>query len=120
MINKGKHKGWDAAVEMSTHLVVEDDASNALGVPEKLVDIVISDNLVVIPFSSNEFSVLDLVALVPNEAIERFDDVMKVQSFGSSFGPILAFGRSIIVVGALENEAHAFCHKPNISCFTPA
>ena len=50
-----------------THLIIEHDASNALWIPEQLVHVVISDDILVIPLPPHELAIDNLVALITIE-----------------------------------------------------
>jgi hypothetical protein len=102
-----------------TGLVGQDNSTDSLGIPEELVDIVITDRLVVILFSSQEFAIHNLISLITEVLVERLDDGSKIESFGNSVDPVLAFGRSVVVVGTLEDEAQALGHESDLSSFTP-
>jgi len=61
-------------------LVIDNDASNALRIPEELVHVVVTDDILVIPLSSHEFRINHLVTLIPDEPIERLDNGLRVTS----------------------------------------
>ena len=107
---------WDVD---ETGLVGQDNSADALGVPEELIDIIVTDSLVVVLFSSQEFAVNDLVSLITQELVKRLDDGSEVQSFGDSVDSVLTFRRSVVIVGTLEDETQALGHKSNLSSFTP-
>jgi len=44
----------------------------------------------------------------------------QIQALGKWVGPVLTLGTTIVVVGALEDEAHALGHKTNIATLSPA
>ena len=98
---------------------MENNACETFGIPEKLVDVVVADDVCVIPFPSDVLAVLELVALVTEEFVERLDDGVKVEALGYGFNAVLALGRSIVFVGALEDEAEAFWHKSDVGGLTP-
>ena len=85
-----------------------------------MVDIIITDDLVVVSLPSNIFAIELLITLIAKETIEGLDNGVEVQPFGDGVDAVLAFGRSVVVVGALEDEAHALRHESNIAGFTPA
>jgi len=112
---------WRAARwETRAHLVRQHDPSDSLGVPEELVDVVVPDDILVIPLPLEELALDDLVSLISDESVERLDDCSKVETFGDGFDPVLALWRPVVVVGALEDEAEAFRNETNLSCFSPA
>jgi len=59
---------------VATYFVPECDSCNTLGIPEKLVDIIITNDVFVVPLSSHKFTINDLVTLITDETIERFND----------------------------------------------
>ena len=103
-----------------TYPVTEHDPSNPFGVPKELVDVVISDNLVMVAFPSNEFSINNFIALISHEAVYGLDDMGQVQSLWHWVGSVLTLGAAVVVVGAFEDEAHALGHKTNITALPPA
>ena len=48
-----------------SRLVLHDDSLDTLGVPEQLIDIVVSNDFVVVSFPSNIFAIVNLVSLIP-------------------------------------------------------
>ena len=87
-----------------TGLVGQDNSADTLRVPEELIDIIVTDSLVVVLFSSQEFTVDDLVSLITQELVEWLDNSSEVQSFGDSVDSVLTFGRSVVIIGTLEDE----------------
>jgi hypothetical protein len=85
-----------------------------------LIDIIVTDDIGVILLLPDEFTIDDLVTLVADEVVERLDDGVKVDALGNGVDPVLAFGTSVIVVGTLEDEAHALGHKTDVASFAPA
>jgi hypothetical protein len=55
-------------------LVVHNNPSNAFRVPEELIDIVVTYNLVVVFFPPDELAILDLVTLVTDEPVSGIND----------------------------------------------
>jgi hypothetical protein len=102
-----------------TGLVGQDNSADTLGVPEELIDIIVTNSLVVVLFSSQEFTINDLVSLITQELVEWLDDGSEVQSFGDSIDSVLTFGRSVVIVGTLEDETQALWHESDLSSFTP-
>ncbi|KAG9099730.1 hypothetical protein FS749_000523 [Ceratobasidium sp. UAMH 11750] len=95
--------------------VARRDAGNAFRVPEQLVDAVVSDNILVVLLAANKLALLDLVPLVAQELVDRFNDGVEVESLWSPLGAVMAFGRAMVVAGALEDEAHALERKTKIA-----
>ena len=52
-----------------TYTAVQDNFGETLRIPEKLVDIIITDDLVVILFSSNELAFGNFISLVSHEVV---------------------------------------------------
>ena len=100
-------------------LVGENDARDALGVPEELVDVVVTDDVLVVAFAADESTVDDLVALVSDEPVQGSDDRAEVEPFRDRLGAVLALGRPVVVVGALEDEAQALGHEPDLRRLAP-
>ena len=90
---------------MKTDLVREHDPSDTLRVPEELVHVIVSDDVLVIPLSPHELPVDDFVSLVADEVVERLDHGTQVQAFGDGVDTVLTFGRAVVVVRALEDKA---------------
>lgn len=103
-----------------TYPIVQDDLCKTFGVPEQLVDIVITNDFMMILFSSHELAVDHLVPLIAHEAIERLNGALEVKSFGYRVNPILAIRTSIVVVRALEDEAQALGREAHVSRLGPA
>ena len=101
-------------------LVLHDDALDALGVPEKLVAVVVANRLVVVALAADVHAVRDLVALVPDVLVEGGDDVVEVRELLHGLNGILARRRVQVVVGALEDEAEALGHEPHLVRLAPA
>jgi hypothetical protein len=108
--------GWN--IDQSS-LVGQDDSADTLGVPEKLVDIVVTDSLVVVLLPSQELAVDNFVTLISQELVQWLDNGSEVKTFGNGILSVLAFGRSVIVVGALEDEAQTFRHESDLGSLTP-
>lgn len=53
------------------HLVVHHDACDAFWIPEELINVVITDNLVVVLFPPDKLAVLDFVSLVTDKSGRR-------------------------------------------------
>ena len=73
-----------------------------------------------VAFSSNEFSIDNLITLVSHEAVYRLDDMLQVDALRNWVGSALTLGAAVVVVGAFENEAHALGHKTNVTALPPA
>ena len=72
-----------------------------------------------VTFPSYELSIHNFVALVSHETVERFDDMFQVNTLGNRIGPVLALRTTVVVVGALEDEAHALGHKTDVTALSP-
>ena len=70
-------------------LILHDDAVNSLGVPEKLVDVIVTDNLIMFLFLSYKLAIHHLITLIPHEPIQRFDHALKVETFGNGIYAVL-------------------------------
>jgi hypothetical protein len=68
---------------------------------------------------SNELAVDNLVALLTHIVVERLDDRIEVKPLWNRVDPILAFRASVVVVGALEQEADTFGHEANVASLSP-
>jgi hypothetical protein len=102
-----------------THLVSQLDPGNTLGIPEKLVHIIVTDDLFVISFTLQELAVDDLVRLITQESVQRLNNTPEIKSLGNRLHPVLTFWRPVIVVCALEDEAETFRHESDLGRFTP-
>jgi hypothetical protein len=92
---------------------------DSLGIPEKLVDIIVTDNLVVISLSLQELAIDDFVRLIAQESVQRLDDASQVQSLRYGLHPVLTFGGSVVVVCTFEDEAETLWYESNLRRFTP-
>lgn len=104
----------------NTYIIVENDLGQSFRVPKQLVDVVITDYLVMVLFLPDEFPIYNLISLITHEPVQRLDDSVQVQTFGYWFDPILTLGTSVIVIGAFEDEAESFWYETNVPRFTPA
>src|SRR5690606_37684318 len=59
-------------------LVLEYNALKALRIPEKLVTVVVTNDLVMIPFAADVDAIDNLVSLIPDVLVEGRDDVVEV------------------------------------------
>ena len=88
-----------------TYIVLQDDACEALGIPEQLVDIVVANNLIMVFLPPHKLPVYDFIALIPYKPVERFDYGLQIYALSNRFSPILTLRTSVVVVGTFENEA---------------
>jgi hypothetical protein len=100
-------------------LVRQDDSRDTLGIPEQLVDVVVTDDPVMVELSSQKFAVDDFVSLISQELVQGLDDRSEIETLGNRVDSVLTFGRSVVVVGALEDEAETFRHESDLSGLAP-
>lgn len=67
------------ATMQKSHIIVEYNPQT-FGIPEKLINVIITDNLIVVLFL-HELAINDLAALISHEPVERLDDVGEIQAF---------------------------------------
>src|SRR5690606_20557275 len=103
-----------------SRLVVHNDSLDTFGIPEKLIHIVITDNLVMILFASNVLSVLNLVALITTVLIQWSNYFVQVCSLSYWLDLLLAFWTVIVILGTLVDEAQQLRHETDLIGFTPA
>jgi len=103
-----------------TYLICKHNASNALWIPEQLVNIIVTNDAIVITFSSYKFAIHRLIALITNEAIKWLDNSPEVESLWDGIDAVLAIGGAVVVIGAFENKAEALGHESDLRCFSPA
>jgi hypothetical protein len=103
----------------ATDFVGENDSRDALRVPEELVDVVVPDDVLVILLPLEKLALDDLVPLISDEPVERLDDRPEVETLWHRLDPVLALGRSVVVVGALEDEAEALRNESDLGGLTP-
>lgn len=103
-----------------TDLVRQDDPGYALRVPKELVDVVVSDDGVVILLLFDKDTIVDFVRLVTNEAVEGSNDRAEVETLWDGLCAVLALWGAVIVVCTLEDEAEALWDESDLGCFTPA
>jgi hypothetical protein len=101
-------------------LIFEGDALDTFGVPEKLVHVVVSDNLVVVTLLADVLALVDLVTLISAVVVQRCDGVVEESELFYRLDAVLASGRVEEVVGALVDEAHDFGHVTDLVGLTPA
>ena len=102
-----------------TLTTAEDDFSETFGVPKELVYVVVADDISMIFFLADEFTVDDLITLVTDESIEGHDDRFQIKTFSDWIYSILAFWTAVVVVCAFEDEAKTFWDETNVASFTP-
>jgi len=68
--------GWSDVDQ--TSLVTENNPTDSLGVPEQLVDIIIPNNLIVIPLPPQKFPINNLIPLISQELVQGLDDSPEV------------------------------------------
>jgi hypothetical protein len=103
-----------------THLVCEYNASNALWIPEQLVHIIVTNDAIMITFSSHKLSINGLIALITNEAVKGLNNRAKVEALWDGIDAILALGRAVVVIRAFEDKAEALGNESDLRCFSPA
>lgn len=72
-----------------------------------------------IPLPPDELAIHDLVTLVANESVERFDNCAQVKSFRNGIDSILALRGSVVVVRTLEDEAQALWNEAHLRSLPP-
>jgi hypothetical protein len=85
-----------------------------------LVNVVVSDDVLVVLFLPDKFPIHDFVSLVAHETVQRLNDRVEVQTLGHRFHSVLALGTTVVVVCALENEAEALWDEAYIAGLPPA
>ncbi len=103
-----------------SHIIVQNDLGQALRVPEELIDIVVTNDLIVILLPSDELAIHYFIALIPHETVKRFNDGAEVQTLRYGIHTVLTLRTAVIIVGALENEAQTFRNKSDVGPFSPA
>ena len=101
-------------------LILEYNTIDTFRVPEKLVAIVVTNNVLVVTLSANVHSVRNLVTLISHILVQRSDNVVQEGELLDRLNKGLASGRVEVIVRALENEAQALGHETNLVGFTPA
>ena len=72
-------------------------------IPEQLVYIITND-AIVITFSSHRLAINRFIALITNEAIKWLDNRVEIESFWDRIDVVLAIGRAVVVICAFENK----------------
>jgi hypothetical protein len=88
----------------SKYLVAQRYPADTLGIPEQLVDVVVPNDLLMVPLPPQKDTVDDFIPLIPKKPVERPDDGPQVQAFGNGLDPVLALRTTVIVVSTLEDE----------------
>ncbi|KAF9473083.1 hypothetical protein BDN70DRAFT_817746, partial [Pholiota conissans] len=73
-------------------IVIEDNSGDALNIPEQLVDIVMSDDVLMVLLSGHELPINDFIALVTNELAERLRHSLQIEAFRYGLDAILTLG----------------------------
>jgi len=103
-----------------TRLILENDTLNTLGVPEELVHVIVTNDLVVITLSADVLAVEDFVTLISAVVVQRSDYVVQVGELLNGLNLVLANRRVEVIVCTLEDETHQFRHETDLVGFTPA
>ena len=98
----------------------EHNSHDTLWIPEQLVDIIVPNYILMVPFPSHKLSIDNFIALITDEWLERFCDHLKIQALWNRLHTVLAFRRPIIVVSAFEDEAERLWAKLHLCSFAPA
>ena len=106
-------------VAEGAYVVVQHDPCDTLGVPEQLIDIIVTNDVGMILLIADKPSIDNLIFLIADEAVEGFNDGLEVKALFHRLDTTLALGGSITVVRALENEAQAFGYKANLGGLSP-
>jgi hypothetical protein len=75
---------------INTDVIGEDDPGKAFRVPEELVDIVITNDVVMVLLPSHELAIDNLKALISYETVERLDDSPEIESLRDWIYALLA------------------------------
>ncbi len=102
------------------YLICEHNASNALWIPEQLVYIIVTNDAIVITFSSHKLAINRLIALVTNEAVKGFNNCAEVETFWDGIDAILTLGGAVVVIRAFEDKAEALGNESDLGSFSPA
>ena len=101
-------------------LIFEGDALDTLGVPEELVHVIVTDNLVVVTLLSDVLALEDLVTLISAVLVQRCDGVVEESELLDRLDAVLASRRVEEVVRALVDEAENLRHVTDLVGLTPA
>lgn len=85
-----------------------------------MVDIVITDNVLMVLFSSYKFPINEFISLITDKSVKQLCDCLQIQALGDRLDMILTFRGLIVVIHALEDEAQTFGGELNLGGFTPA
>jgi hypothetical protein len=69
---------------------------------------------------SHKLAIDDLIALITDETVQRFDHCAEVQTLRYWVNPVLALRRPIVVIGAFEDETQTLRHEPHLCSLAPA
>ena len=81
-----------ANAQCDVYLVRQYNPRNSFRIPEQLVNVVITNNLIMVLLSSHILAVNQFVALVTDEAIKRFENCAKILALRNRVQTILTFG----------------------------
>ncbi|KAH3679223.1 hypothetical protein WICPIJ_008692 [Wickerhamomyces pijperi] len=88
-------------------------------VPEQLVDIIVTDNLVVVTFTLDVTAIDNFVDLGSDVSVQRSDDSVQVVTFRDWLDSLLTGWRIQVVQGTLEDETETFWSESDLVGFTP-
>ncbi len=102
------------------YLIYKHYMSNGLWIPEQLVYIIVTNDAILIIFSSHKLAINRLIVLITNEAIKWLDNRVEVESFWDRIDVVLKIERAIVVINAFENKAEALGHESDLHYFSSA
>ena len=85
-----------------------------------MVDIIITDDILVVSFPPDKLPINYLVSLVTDESVKRFNDRPQIQALRNWHQAILTCRRSVVFVRALKDGAQAFGGESNLGRVTLA
>src|SRR5258708_39215912 len=73
-----------------------------------------------ISLSSHELAIHDFIALIPYKPIEGINNRRQIYSLRNGIRPVLTLRTSVVIIGALEDEAQTLRYEANVASFSPA
>ncbi|KAH3665928.1 hypothetical protein OGAPHI_004117 [Ogataea philodendri] len=108
--------GWEVN---KSSTVFHDNSGNTFWIPEKLVDVIVTDNAVVVLFTFHVTAINNFVDLSSDVTVERSDDSVQVVSFWNWVCSLSAGLRIQVVLSTLEDETQTLWSESDLVGFTP-
>ncbi|EEQ37576.1 hypothetical protein CLUG_01699 [Clavispora lusitaniae ATCC 42720] len=102
-----------------TSTVSEHNSRNTLWVPEQLINIIVTNNLIVVLFTLDKSSLVNFVYLRSQESVDRCDCSVQIVTLWDWFSSLLTLWRQQVVHSSLINVAKTFRSETHLVGLSP-